>query len=145
MLLPFGSWQLMLSTAHCQLSKEDKVAVTIWKLATNVEYCTLSTLYDLWKVNSWNDCYRPLLCNRHSCPCKTGKGLSQISQREKLKEIVNEFTTCCGFHHKLHRHGSHGVILRPDGGASYYYKAITLQNIGDIRELCLYGHGHWVV
>ena len=83
----------MLSAAHCQLSitVEERVAVTIWKLATDVECCTLSALI-FGKVNSWDACYRNLPCNSPLTCCPS------VYKLHKLMDLRHAGTlSCIGF------------------------------------------------
>ena len=75
------------------VSVEERVAVTIWKLATNVEYRTLSSLFGLGRstvgkivVETCRAIATHLLPQYVQIPCG-----------EKLQEIVDEFEIFWGF------------------------------------------------
>lgn len=97
---------------------EERVAVTIWKLATNVEYRTLSNLFGLG---------RSTVCTivLDACRVITNHLLPrfvQIPQGEKLKEIVDGFETLWSFPQVAGAiDGSHIPITRPEESASDYY------------------------
>ena len=72
---------------------EEGVAVTIWKLATNVEYLTLAALFGLGRstvrkiVLETGHCISTHLLPHHV----------NIPQGSKLREIIDGFQTCRGF------------------------------------------------
>ena len=35
------------------ISVEVRVQVTLWRLATNVEYCTIAAMFELGKIHCW--------------------------------------------------------------------------------------------
>ena len=97
---------------------EQRVAVTIWKLATNVEYRTLSALFGLGRSTVGEIVIET--CNAiasHLLPKYV-----TIPGREKLKDIVDGFEICLGFPQAAGAiDGTHITILRPDECASDYY------------------------
>ncbi|XP_062523298.1 uncharacterized protein LOC134197960 [Corticium candelabrum] len=117
------------------ISVEERVAVTIWKLATCVEYRTLSALFGLGRSTVGSivleTCYaiaKYLLPQYVSIP-----------QEEKLKETVNGFEGCWGFPQAAGAiDGTHIPIIRPDNSASDYYNrkgyySIIMQGLVDFR------------
>ena len=92
--------------------------MTIWRLATNVEYRTLSELFGIGKSTVGEivieTCY---VIATHLLPQYV-----YIPKGEKLKEIVDGFETYWGFPQAAGAiDGSHIPILRPDESASDYY------------------------
>ena len=119
------------------VSVEERVAVTIWKLATNVEYRTLSALFGLG---------RSTICTivvetSHAIATRLLPQYVQIPQGERLKEIVEGFETFWGFSQAAGAiDGSHIPIIRPDESASDYYNrkgyySIIMQAMVDFRGL----------
>ena len=73
----------------------ERVAVTIWKIATNAEYRTLAALFGLGRstvgkivIETCDAIATQLLSKYHS-----------ISTSDKFKETVDGFDTCLGFPH----------------------------------------------
>ena len=100
------------------VSVEERVAVTIWKLATNIEYRTLSSLFGLGRSTVGK------------IVVETGRAIAthllpqyvQIPCGEKLKEIVDGFETFWGFPQAAGAiDGSHIPVIRPEESASDYY------------------------
>ena len=100
------------------VSVEERVAVTLWRLATNIEYCTLSSLFGLG---------RSTVCVVVLDTCRAIQKLLPryvcIPKDEKLRDIVNGFDACWGFPQcagAIDR--THILILRPagDSGSDYY-------------------------
>ena len=116
---------------------ETRVAVTIWKLATNVEYRTLSALFGLG------------LSTVGAIVVETCEAIAtnllpryvRIPQGDRLKEIVDGFETCWGFPQAVGAiDGSHIPIIRPDESASDYYNrkgyySIIMQGLVDFRGI----------
>lgn len=101
------------------ISVEERVAVTIWKLATNIEYRTLSALFGLG---------RSILTGQivmETCQAISTHFLPryvQIPQGDLLKEIVEGFEVCWGFPQTARAiDGTHITIIRPLNSASDYY------------------------
>ena len=113
------------------------MAVTIWKLATNVEFRTLSALFGLGR--STIGAIVSETC--HVIACNLLPQYVTIPQRDKLKEIVEGFETCWGFPQAAGAiDGSHIPIIRPDESASDYYNrkgyySIIMQAMVDFRGL----------
>ena len=69
------------------ISVEKRVAVTIWKLATNVEYRTLSELFGLGKATVGRIVVE-------TCQAISKVFTSNIPQGNRLKEVVDGFELC---------------------------------------------------
>ena len=75
------------------ISVEERVAITIWKLATNIEYRTLSELFRIRKSTVCeivNDTCQQIVINLLPKYVKIPKG-------ERLKEALDGFETTKGF------------------------------------------------
>ena len=119
------------------VSVEERVAVTIWKLATNVEYRTLASLFGLGRATVGRIVVET--CSEiamHLLPRYV-----QIHSGEKLKEIIEGFETVWGFPQAAGAiDGSHIPIIRPDDSASDYYNrkgyySVIMQAMVDHRGL----------
>ena len=117
------------------VSVEERVAVTTWKLATNVEYRTLSNLFGLGRSTVCTIVVET--CNAiatHLLPVYV-----QIPRGEKLKEIVKGFEDMWGFPQAAGAiDGSHIPIVRPEESASDYfnrksYYSMIIQGLVDYR------------
>ena len=113
------------------------MAVTLWKLATNVEYRTLSELFGLGRSTVGEIVIE-------TCDAIAMHLLPQyvfIPQGDKLREIVEEFETYWGFPQAVGAiDGSHIPIIRPDESASDYYNrkgyySVIMQAMVDFRGL----------
>ena len=100
------------------ISVEKRVAVTLWKLATNVEYRTLSNLFGIGKSTV------------SSIVVETTKAVVRnlmekyvyVPQGDLLQEIVRGFETVWGFPQAAGAiDGSHVPIMKPQESASDYY------------------------
>lgn len=116
---------------------EERVAVTIWKLATNVEYRTLAALFGLGRSTVG-------MIVLETCQSISSHLLPhyvKIPHGSKLREIVDGFETCWGFPQAAGAiDGSHIPIIRPDASASDYYNrkgyySIIMQAMVDFRGL----------
>ena len=113
------------------------VAVTIWKLATNVEYWTLGFVW-LRAINCWQDCFTDFPCNSytHLLPQYV-----QIPNGDRLKEIVEGYETFWVFPQAAGAiDGSHIHIIRTTESASDYcnrkgYYSIIMQAMVEFRGL----------
>ena len=113
------------------------MAVTLWKLATNVEYRTLSELFGLGRSTVGEIVIE-------TCDAIAAHLLPQyvfIPQGDKLREIVEGFETYWGFPQAVGAiDGSHIPIIRPDESASDYYNrkgyySVIMQAMVDFRGL----------
>ncbi len=114
---------------------EQRVAVTIWKLATNIEYRTLSALFGLGRSTVGEIVIE-------TCDAVATHLLPKyvtIACGGKLKEIVNGFETCFGFPQVAGAiDGTHITIIRPDESASDYFNrksqySVIMQALVDFR------------
>ena len=117
------------------ISVEKRVAVTLWKLATNVEYRTISNLFGIGLST---------VCTIVVETCsviakRLMKKYVTIPQGDMLKEVVEGFESCWGFPQAMGAvDGSHIPIIRPQESASDYYNrkgyySIILQGLVDFR------------
>ena len=119
------------------ITVEVRVAVTIRKLATNVEYRTLSALFGLGR----STVCKIVLETCHAIATHLLPQYVQIPNGDRLKEIVEGFETFWGFPQAVGAiDGSHIPIIRPDESASDYYNrkgyySIIMQAMVDFRGL----------
>lgn len=113
------------------------MALTLWKLATNIEYRTLSEMFGLGRSTVG-------VIVVETCRAIATHLLPQyvsIPQGDMLKEVVEGFETCLGFPQAAGAiDGSHIPIIRPDESASDYYNrkgyySIIMQAMVDFRGL----------
>ena len=111
--------------------------MTVWRLATNVDYRTLSELFGIGKSTVGDIVIE-------TCNVIATHMLSQyvyIPQGEKLKEIVEGFEAYWGFPQAAGAiDGTHIPILRPDESTSDYYNrkgyySVIMQAMVDFRGL----------
>ena len=118
------------------VSVEQRVAVTLWKLATNIEYRTLSNLFGLGKST---------VCTIvvETCRVIAEKLLSKyirIPRGEMLKEVVQGFEALWGFPQALGAiDGTHIPIIKPLESASDYYNRKGIYSI--IMQALVYHRG----
>ena len=116
---------------------EERVAITLWKLATNIEYRTLSALFGLGRSTVGEI----VLDTSHAIATHLLSQYVRIPQEEKLKEIVEGFETYWGFPQAAGAvDGTHIPIIRPEESASDYYNrkgyySIIVQSMVDFRGL----------
>ena len=119
------------------ISVEEQVAITIWKLATNIEYRTLSELFGIGKSTVCkivNDTCQQIVINLLPKYVKIPKG-------ERLKEVLDGFETTKGFPQAVGAiDGTHIPIIRPEQSpADYYnrkgYYSILMQAVADFRGI----------
>ena len=92
--------------------------MTVWKLATNVEYRTLSSLFGLGRSTVG----KIVIETCHAITIHLLPQYVQIPRGQKLREIVDGFETFWGFPQAAGAiDGSHIPIIRPDESASDYY------------------------
>ena len=117
------------------MSVEERVAVTVWKLATNVEYRTLSALFGLGRATVG----KIVVETCHAIATHLLPHCVQIPQQENLREIVEGFEILWGFPQAAGAiDGTHIPIIRPDESASDYYNrkgyySIIMQAMVDHR------------
>ena len=117
------------------ISVEQRVAVTIWKLATNVEYRTISNLFGLGLSAVAGIVVQ-------TCKASADNLLEKyvyVPEGDLLKEIVEGFETCWRFPQAVGAiDGSHVPIIRPQDSASDYYNrkgfySVIIQGLVDFR------------
>ena len=117
------------------ISVERRVAVTVWKLATNVEYRTLSNLFGIGLSTV-------AVIVVETCQAISANLLTRyvyIPEDELLKEVVRGFETCWGFPQAAGAiDGTHIPIIRPEESPSDYYNrkgyySIIVQGLVDFR------------
>ena len=87
------------------------MAITLWKLATNIEYRTLSEMIGVGESTVGIVVMTYLLPKHVSIPAG-----------DKLKEIVDGFESCLGFPQVAGAiDDTHIPIIHPDESASDYY------------------------
>ena len=100
------------------VSVEEHVAVTVWKLATNVEYRTLSSIFGLGRPTVGEIVIE-------MCEVITSKLMSKyvyIPQDSRLREVVGAFETRWRFPQVAGAiDGSHIPIICPKDNPSDYY------------------------
>ena len=100
------------------MSVEVRVAVTIWKLATTVEYRTLAALFGLGRSTVGQIVI-------DTCAAIMDHSLSRfvkVPDRTHLKTIVDGFEDLWGFPQAAGAiDGTHIPIIRPETSASDYY------------------------
>ena len=115
------------------ISVEERVAITIWKLATNIEYRTLSELFGVGKST---------VCEivNDTCQQIDYQNMSKF-KGERLKEVLDGFETTKGFPQAVGAiDGTHIPIIRPEQSpADYYnrkgYYSILMQAVVDFRGI----------
>ena len=119
------------------VSVDRRMAVTLWRLATNIEYRTLSQLFGIGIstvgtiVNETCDVISKRLLKKYVC----------IPQGQHMRENVNGFDAIWGFPQVAGAiDGSHIPIIRPKQSASDYYNqkgyySIILRGLVDFRGL----------
>ncbi|XP_065891631.1 uncharacterized protein [Dysidea avara] len=104
--------------SRAPIAVDQQVAVTIWRLATNVEYRTISALFGIGISTVCETVHR-------TCHAISENLLSRyikLPQEEQLKEIIREFETLWGFPQTVGAiDGSHIPILKPQECPSDYY------------------------
>ena len=97
---------------------EARVAVTIWRLATNIEYRTLVTLFRLGRSPVGEivlDTCRTMVC--HLMPRYV-----RLPSDASLHEIIDGFQCHWGFPQTVGAiYGTHIPILKPQESAAHFY------------------------
>ena len=117
------------------ISVEERVAISIWKLSTNIEYRTLSELFGIGRSTVCeiiHDTCQHIVMNLLPKYVKIPKG-------DRLKELVESFELTKGFPQAVGAiDGTHIPIIRPEESpADYYnrkgYYSIIMQGVVDFR------------
>lgn len=123
------------TTFRKAVSIEGRVAVTIWRLATNAEYRTIAELFGLGRstvgeiVLDTCGAIADHLLMRYVC----------FPQGDRLREVVDGFERQWGFPQVVGAiDGTHIPIIKPDDSASDYfnrkgYYSIIMQAVVDFR------------
>lgn len=120
------------------VSVEKRDAITLWKLATSIEYRTLSALFGIGRSTVG-------VVVIETCEALTLllPEYVKIPKDDGLKDIVTGFNDCWGFPQAVGAiDGSHIPILKPQESASDYYNrkgyySIIVQALVDFRGLFL--------
>ena len=124
---------------------EERVAVTVWKLATNIEYRTLASLFGLGRSTVGKIVLE-------TCNVMTTKLLAQyvhFPEGTRLREIVDGFEVCWGFPQVAGAiDGTHVPVIKPQDNPSDYYNrkgfySIIVQAVVDFRGLFLDTYIGW--
>lgn len=117
------------------ISVEVRVAVTVWRLATNTEYRTISALFGLGRSTVCEIVLETCeMIAHHLMPRYVA-----IPNDEGLREIVDGFNSRWGFPQTFGAiDGSHIPILRPEESSADYfnrkgYHSILMQAVVDFR------------
>ena len=126
-------------------SVEERVAVTVLKLATNIEYRSLALLFGLGRSTVGKIVLK-------TCNIMATKLLSHyvcFPEGTKLCEVVEGFEVCWGFPQVAGAiDGTHIPIISPQENPSDYYNRkgfyfIIMQAVVDFRELILDTYIGW--
>ena len=122
---------------HMPLPVDVQAAVTIWRLATNIEYRTIAALFGLGISTVCEVVHRTChTISRHLLP-----QYIKLPSEQRLREIVEEFETLWGFPQVVGAvDGTHIPILKPTECPSDYYNrkgyySIIVQGIVDSQGL----------
>ena len=119
------------------VSVETRVAVTIWRLGTNVEYRTLAALFGLGRSTVGEivlDTCSFIVC--HLMPLYV-----RVPSRDGLRAVIDGFENRWGFPQTVGAiDGSHIPILKPQESASDYYNrkgyySVIMQAVVDFRGM----------
>ena len=137
--------QKELTNMRSPVTVEERVAVTVWKLATNIEYRTLSSLFGLGRSTVGKIVLE-------TCNIMTTKLLSRyvhFPKGTRLCEIVDRFEVCWDFPQVAGAiDGTHIPVIRPQDNPSDYYNrkgfySIIMQAVVDFRGLFLDTYIGW--
>jgi len=113
-----------------------QVAVTIWRLATNIEYRTIAELFGLGISTVCTIvCRTTSAITHHLLPVNV-----QMPSESRLREIIQEFETLWGFPQVAGAiDGTHVPILKPNECPSDYYNrkgfySILMQAVVDSQD-----------
>ena len=117
------------------VSVEARVAVTIWKLGTNVEHRTIAALFGL----GHSTVGEIILDTCDTIACKLMPQFIRIPEGAEIQNVVNGFEHRWGFPQTVGAiNGSHIPILKPHESASDYYNrkgyySVLMQAVVDYR------------
>ena len=125
---------------------EERVTVTLWRLATNIEYRTLMVVFGLGRSTVCVVVLDTCRAIQKLLPCYVC-----IPTDERLHNIVDGFIACWGFPQAVGAiDGTHIPILRPtgDSGSDYFnrkeFYSIVMQAVVDYQGLFLYTYVCWL-
>ena len=119
------------------ISVEQRVAVIIWKLASNIEYRTLAGMFGIGRSTACeivNDTAKQIVT--HLLPKYV-----KIPNGDRLREIVEGFELILGFPQAVGAiDGTHIPIIRPQYSSADYYNrkgfySIIMQGLVDFRGI----------
>ena len=137
--------QKELTNMRSPVTVEERVAVTVWKLATNIEYHTLASLFGLGRSTVGKIVLE-------TCNIMTTKLLARyvhLPEGTRLREIVDGFEVCWGFPQVAGAiDGTHVPVIKPQDNPSDYYNrkgfySIIMQAVVDYRGLFLDTYIGW--
>ena len=137
--------QKELTNMRSPVTVEERVAVTVWKLATNIEYRTLASLFGLGRSTVGKIVLE-------TCNIMTTKLLARyvhLPEGTRLREIVDGFEVCWGFPQVAGAiDGTHVPVIKPQDNPSDYYNrkgfySIIMQAVVDYRGLFLDTYIGW--
>ena len=119
------------------ISVEKRVAVTVWKLATNIEYRTLSALFGIGRSTVGE-----IIIETCKAITKLLPRYVKIPRGDSLKEVIKGFEECWGFPQAAGAiDGSHIPIIKPKDSASDYYNRKGYYSIIHVQK-CALSLGH---
>ena len=124
-----------LSRFRVPVTVDEQLAVTLWRLATNIEYRTIAALFGLGISTVCT------IVNRtcHVIATHLYPRYVRLPNEDELKEIIREFENLWGFPQVVGAiDGTHIPILKPQESASDYYNrkgfySILVQAVVDSR------------
>ena len=117
------------------ISVEARVAVTIWRLATNTEYRTIAALFGIGRSTVGEI----VLDTCEAMNDHLMEKYIHVPQNERLREVVNGFNNRWGFPQTVGAiDGTHIPILCPQQSAADYYNrkgyySVLMQGVVDFR------------
>ena len=124
---------------------EERVAVTVWKLATNIEYRSLASLFGLGRSTIG----KIVLETSSIMTTKLLPRYVHFPEGTRLREVVDGFEACWGFPQVAGAiDGTHIPIISPQENPSDYYNrkgfhSIIMQAVVDFRGLFLDTYIGW--
>ena len=124
------------TTFRQAISVEGRIAITIWRLATNAEYCTIAELFGLGRSTVGE----VVLDTCGAIVDHLFKSYVCIPGNDGLREIVVGFERRWGFPQVVGaKDGTHIPLIKPDNSAYDYfnrkgYYSILMQALVDYRE-----------
>ena len=138
--------QKELTNMRSPVTVKERVVVTVWMLATNIEYHTLASLFDLGRSTVGKIVLE-------TCNIMTTKLLSQyvhFPEGARLCEIVDGFEVCWDIPQVASAiDGTHIPVIRPQDNPSDYYNrkgfySVMMQAVVDFCGLFLDMYIGWL-